>query len=37
VLDWTRDRVRCGSGTDIVFADKVDRIVGGGCERVVRG
>ena len=36
VLDWARDSVRCGSGTDIVFADRVDR-VSRDCERVIRG
>lgn len=35
VLDSARDRVRCGSGTDVVFADGVDRVASS-CERVVR-
>jgi hypothetical protein len=29
------DTARCGSGRDVVYVDKVDEIVGGGCDRVV--
>jgi hypothetical protein len=36
VVDWAKDRVRCGSGRDVVFADEVDTIAGGGCEQVRR-
>ena len=36
VLDYHRDRVRCGSGTDVVFADPVDQVAHD-CERVIRG
>jgi hypothetical protein len=34
-VNGSRDRITCGSGRDVVRADRIDR-VGGSCERVLR-
>jgi hypothetical protein len=36
VLDGGLDRVRCGAGYDLVYADRPDRVARD-CERVIRG